>query len=482
MARRPNILLIMTDQQRWDTLRCLGFEHMATPNIDALARRGVCFRHAFVQGATCAPSRACIVTGQYAHAHGALHNMTWPTQDAPNWIEQLRATGYRTVNVGKMHTAPLRLACGFDSRRIVENKNHHAPRLGAKDDYDLLLEEQGLTRPAIAYDQTIDDWFEQLGTTVWPLDEALFPDNVVGRWTLEALAGHDFDTPLFLWAGFPGPHDPYDVPASALERYPGDGIPDPVGYPGEEWDKPALHRESMRKMGAMRNTAAIWWQHATPEKIRRMRRHYFANVMVIDDWVGRIVQELRRRGQLDNTIVVFTSDHGDALGDHGMIYKFTTHYESVARVPLVWAGPGIAGRGVIEPMVEMIDLGPTLLELANLPPMDPERVHGQSYAALLNGRQDTFRDVVFSGEGQRRFMVRTREWKLVYYPGQTDGELYRICEDPDELRNLYGSEAHRPIRLEMIQRLFDWMVRTRCRPQINLEGLAAQAAGKTRGY
>ena len=136
----PNIILIMTDQQRWDTVACNGYPHMITPHIDALARRGVSFTHAFAQGAVCGPSRNSIVSGQYVHTHGVEGNEQWLRPDQPNWIECLRRGGYQTVNIGKMHTAPIRLPAGFEHRTVVENKNysqgHHGPDT---DDYDLYL-------------------------------------------------------------------------------------------------------------------------------------------------------------------------------------------------------------------------------------------------------------------------------------------------------------------------------------------------------
>ena len=151
---RPNIVLMMTDQQRWDTLRFLGFEHMVTPNLDRLARRGIAFSHAFTQGAVCGPSHNSIVSGQYVHTHGVEHNEAWLAPDQPNWIERLRDGGYHTVNIGKMHTAPIRLPCGFNHRTVVENKNYcqgmHGPD---PDDYDLYLAHYGLRRPALSYFQ-----------------------------------------------------------------------------------------------------------------------------------------------------------------------------------------------------------------------------------------------------------------------------------------------------------------------------------------
>ncbi len=432
----PNIVLIMTDQQRWDTLGCLGFSHVLTPNLDALAGRGACFTHAFAQGAICTPSRASIVTAEYVHAHGAEQNETWPDASHPNWIAALRDGGYRTVNVGKMHTAPVHLPCGFHERLVVENKNFMQGIMGPPDAYDLYLAERGVTRPALRYFEEVPDWFDRLQAIEWPYDEDWFPDNFIGRETVARLEAHDFSTPLFFWAGFTGPHDPYDIPASVLARYEGVEIPDPVGFPGEAETKPAEHRIGMEKMDGWRMFAAIWWSRATPERIRAMRRHYYANITLVDDWVGRIVATLAQRGQLENTLFVFTSDHGDCLGDHGNVYKFTTHYDSVVRVPFIMAGAG-------------------------LPPL--QRIHGRTLAPLLRGEASHHREIVFSEHLPGRLMARTREWKLVFYPGKPYGELYHLEHDPDELHNLYENADAAPMRRELTDELLQWMVQTRKR-------------------
>jgi arylsulfatase A-like enzyme len=454
-----NILFIMSDQQRWDTLGALGCSHVLTPNLDALARRGQVFRHACAQGALCGPSRASLVTGQYVHAHGAEQNETWPDETHPNWVAALRDGGWHTVNIGKMHTAPIDLPCGFNERLVVENKNYMQGIMGPPDAYDRYLAEHGMTRPALRYFEEVPGWFDRLGAIEWPYDEALYPDNFIGRHTVDYLERYDYQRPLFCWAGFIGPHDPYDVPASVLARYDGIDIPDPVCFPGEADTKPAEHREGMKGMDGWRQFAAIWWSRATPERVRAMRRHYYANITCIDDWVGRIVDTLDRKGQLDDTLFVFTSDHGDTLGDHDNVYKFTTHYDSVVRVPLVLAGPGVPAAGIRDAQVQLIDLGPTLLELAGLPPCPA--MHGRSLTPLLHGEVDELHDAVFSEHLPRRLMVRTRAWKLVFYPGKPYGELYHLAEDPDELRNLYDVPAHHATRLRLQDRLLQWMVETR---------------------
>ena len=456
---KPNIVLIMTDQQRWDTLGCLGFDHMITPNIDRLAKRGVAFSQAFVQGTVCGPSRNSIVSGQYVHTHGIEKNEAWLTPEQPNWIEQLRDGGYHTVNIGKMHTSPIRLPCGFNHRTVVENKNYRQGGHGPDpDDYDLYLMQFGLKRPALSYHFEVSDWPDHLGATVWQHDEDLFIDNCVGRWSVDSIRDHDFEKPLFLWSGFAGPHDPYDVTQSALDLYDDVEIPDPIGYDGELDTKPPTQKESMERMDGRESPAAIWWSRATPERVRQMRKHYYANITLIDEWVGKIVAEIEKKGALDNTIFVFTSDHGDCLGDHGLVYKFSSHYDSVARVPFVVAGPGVTELGIQDPLVELIDLGPTLLDYAGLGTL--EGASGVSVRSLLEGNRSPIHDIVFS-EHYPRIMARTKEWKLVFYPGEVYGELYYLEEDPDELYNLYSDPKRALVRSDMVERMMHWYGETR---------------------
>ena len=458
---QPNIILIMTDQQRWDTLRCYGYEHMITPHVDALAARGVAFSHAFTQGAVCGPSRNSIVSGQYVHTHGVEGNEQWLAPEQPNWIESLRAGGYRTANIGKMHTAPIRLPAGFEYRTVVENKNYQQGLHGPDpDDYDLFLAHHGLRRPAVTYFKEIPDWPDRLQATVWPYADELYPDNFIGQQSVDYIGRCPFDKPLFLWTGFAGPHDPYDVTADFLALYDDVDVPDPVGFEGELDTKPPTQKRGMEGMDGKHSPAAVWWSRATPERIRRMRRHYYANVTCMDDWVGKIVAALESRGQLDNTVLVFTSDHGDCLGDHHQVYKFSSHYDSVARVPLVFAGPGVESLGVRDPLTELIDLGPTFLEMADLEPLTG--ANGVSLSPLLRGDEVELHDCVFSEYGPR-VMARTHDWKLVLYLGEEYGELYHLAEDPDELRNLYDTPDAREARRRMVERTMHWYGTTRKR-------------------
>jgi arylsulfatase A-like enzyme len=451
----PNALFILTDQQRPDTIGALGTPHARTPNLDRLAAAGLCSTGTYVQSTVCVPSRACILTSKYVHAHGVADNGRWIRDDETNWVHDFRRAGYHTAAIGKIHSSPVHHPCGFEHRWVAENKNHgvRAPGDHEKDDYDVFLRERGLVKPSLHYRETVPDWHGQLGAVVWPLDEDLFYDSVVGAKAVDYLDRHDYARPLLLHVGFPGPHDPFDVPASDLEAYGHPEIPEPLGYEGEFDHKPSAQRQYMEMMEELRFPASIpLLTRGTPEKIRRMRRHYYANVMLIDRWVGRLLDKLDEKGQLGNTIVVFTSDHGEPLGDHGMIYKFGCHYEPVVRVPCLWSGPGIPHRDPEPGLAETIDFGPTLLDLCGIASDQP--FQGRSLRPLLE-RGEPVRDAVFS-EFDQRLMVREGDWKLVYYARDGEGELYDLAADPHELRNRFGDPSASEHRARLLARLLHW--------------------------
>ncbi len=450
----PNVVFVMTDQQRPDSIGCLGYQHAVTPNLDRIAASGLCLTNVYVQSTVCVPSRACIMAGKYAHTHGAVDNGTWISDDESNWVYDFFNAGYHTAAIGKIHSKPFHHPCGFEFRWVAENKNACGNRSTAeKDDYEVMLRERGHVRPGANYQNMISDWFSQLGAAVWPLDDELYPDTVVGQKTVDYLDVYDFERPVMLHVGFPGPHDPFDVPQETLNRYGERAIPEPVGYEGEFNDKPEAQRKYMDLMETRFCGACIpLMSEGTPEKIDRMRRHYFANVMLIDEWVGRICDKLEEKGQLKNTVFVFTSDHGETLGDHGMIYKFGTHYDSVAKVPCIMAGPGIRMGEVESGLVETIDFGPTLLDLCGIE--TAQTFQGRSFRPLLE-HGDPVRDAVFSEYGQR-LMVRAQRWKLVYYVKDGEGEMYDLQEDPEELNNRYDDPAVSHIRGELSARLLSW--------------------------
>ncbi len=456
MAERPNIILIMTDQQRLDSIAALGAPWMQTPNLDRLVNEGVSFTNCFVNSPVCVTSRASLFSGKYPHKVGAFHNFQ-PWQ--PTWVQWLADAGYHCVNIGKMHINPYQAMGGFHQRFVVENKDRplfldEHPR-AFYDEWDKALKSHNIVKPSRynRYADNPDAYEKALGCFAWTDAEDLHSDFFVGNtvnWWLEDRVS---DAPLFLQIGFPGPHPPYDPSPRFLDMYADTDIPLPTVSEAQLAAQPKAQKELRENMIGF-NFDSVQWQHMPPNTdILRLRRHYAANVSMIDQKVGEIIEALDHKGYLDNAVVIFTSDHADALGDHGHIQKWTM-YDTVLRVPLIVWSPGRGAKSAqIDTPMELMDVAPTILESAGVaipgdwdaqslwPSIDDPTVppgDGVVYAELA-------RDHIQTGA---EFIVMRRDdrWKLVWYAGEDDGELYDLRADPDELINLWFDPAHREMR------------------------------------
>ncbi len=463
---RPNIILIMTDQQRYDTVAATGAEHMITPNIDMLASEGVSFDNCFCTAPSCVPSRASFFNGQYPHALSVYNNgCPW---DA-SWVEQLQGAGYHTANVGKMHTVPFDAACGFDQRFVVENKDrplhHERPRGGFYDEWDKFLNNSGVRKPSrVTYRDEHPEYETALGAYEWPLDEQYHPDTFVGNMAEWFIRERNSESPMFLQIGFPGPHPPYDPPARFLDMYDGVDVPVPDVTDAELSGQTPAQKTYREEMIDGNHDAVRWQADPTVEQLARLRGHYAANVTLIDEQIGRIMAALDDRGYLDDAIVVFTSDHGDCLGDHGHVQKWTM-YDEITRVPAIVCAPGRLPEGQrVDGLVQQMDLAPMLFELAGV-----EFPGGRSAVSALPMVTDGApgRDAVFAEHSADNVlkgvnfisMVRTADWKLVHYLDQDCGELYDLRTDPRETNNLWGCAHHASTQAELMETLRDWRIR-----------------------
>ncbi|MCZ7646501.1 MAG: sulfatase-like hydrolase/transferase [Planctomycetota bacterium] len=425
--RRPNLLVILDDQHRFDYLGCAGAKWVRTPNLDKLASRGVRFTQCCTNAPVCAPARIALSAGLQPHRLGALGNSAFLPRSAPTYYQHLRDHGYYVGCVGKLDLAkpdgyngrdgdrPATYMWGFTHPVECEGKMHagHSPE--PRGPYGLWLRERGL------YEAFHQDYKRRRkeGYHVSAHDSVLpteaFEDCYIGRRSAEWIERTPGDFPWHLFVSFVGPHDPYDPPAEYGARYRGAEMPPPIPlHPGE---KPAWIRERQ--------------QAYAPEKVLETRRQYCAAIEAIDDQVGLILAAVEKRGWTDNTYVIFASDHGEMLGDHGL-YTKSVPYEAALRVPLLAAGPGIAGGRVCEAPVELIDINPTVCELAGLPAQP--NLDARSFAPVLRGESATHRSECLSG--LRNFsLVRTERHKLVRSLND-ETELYDLREDPHEQRNL----------------------------------------------
>jgi len=456
---QPNIILIITDQQRYDTIRALGADWMHTPNLDRLVREGVSFDQCHCTSAVCVPSRASFFSMEYPHKVNSYGNGS-PWHQC--WVEDFQKAGYHTVNVGKMHTIPMDGSFGFDQRYVVENKDRpprdHSPHGGYLDDWDRFLLFSGIEKPSRAnYKANHPDWETGLGAFAWPLEEHLQPDMFVGQMAVQVINRRTATNPLFLEIGFPGPHPPYDPPQRHLELYDDVSIPIPV-VTDEELAKQPSHHALQREWCLEGNHDAVNWQlKPSDDQLLRLRRHYAANVTSIDEQVGNIIAALDEKGMLENSVIVFMSDHGDCTGDHGHIQKWVM-YDAVTRVPAIVWSPGRIPEGKrTDALIQHMDLAPMLFDLAGI----EVPKHTGAESALPNGDTEfAGRDAVFcelKGREDYLVMVRTQEWKLVsYLENGNVGELYDLNRDPAELQNLWNDPKLSEIQMTLLDRIRIW--------------------------
>ncbi|MBZ4690553.1 MAG: Arylsulfatase [Cereibacter sp.] len=461
--KRPNIVFILTDQQRLDTIRALGFPHMETPVLDSLVEGGTSFRNMYVTSPSCSPSRASLFSGTYPHTNGVFRN------DEPwvwSWVKLLAEAGYRCVNVGKMHTMPVEGPFGFHERHVVENKDRDHPNLPFYlDTWDKAFWTRGLRKPSRVSYRERPDYDDRLGAFVWEAPEDLHPDVFVPSLACLWLERYKGQEPFFLQIGIPGPHPPYDPTQDYLDRYEGrDDLPMPINDYDLDAEQPAAMRELRRHHQGEDHDAIVHLEDPTAEQLRRQRAHYYANVSMIDTQVGRIIEALKARGVLDETIIVFTSDHGDCLNDHGHSQKWNMFEQTVHVPALVW-GAGIPGGRSVEDLVALFDFGPTILEWAGIAP--PAWMEARSLNPLMGlAAEDGERDRVFAEHTNDAIlqgtnymtMIRKGDWKLVHFVDSAEGQLFDLAADPEERSNRWDDPACAARRQELIMDILRWRI------------------------
>lgn len=476
MSDRPNIVFIITDQQRLDTIAALGHEHMITPCLDDLVSRGASFENMYVTAPVCSPSRASLFSGTYPHTNGVFRN------DEPwsyCWVNELAKAGYRCVNIGKMHTWPVEGAFGFHERHVTENKDRDHPDLPFYlDNWDKALRIRKAYKPSRVTYRKLPDHKEQMGAFIWAHDEDLHPDVYVtdtACWWLERYPGTE---PFFLQVGLPGPHPPYDPTQEYLDKYEGRSLPMPI----QDYDldsQPESLRELRRNHLQHDHDAVVHLENPSQEQLRRQRAHYYANCSMIDTQVGKIVDSLRDRGVLDNTLIIFTSDHGDCLNDHGHSQKWNMYEQSV-HVPAVVSWPGKIPAGLkISAFSSLMDFGATILDYADAD--IPAWMEAESLKDLLEGKTSTGRPRLFCEQSDDAIMngckfvtmVREDQWKLVHYVGNDEGQLFNLDNDPGERVNLWNSPDHASVRQQLVNEILNWRIEGSRRTQGFIQMLAA---------
>lgn len=441
---KPNILFIMTDEQRYDALGCCGNSQIQTPNIDSLCRDSVNFTHSFCPYAVCTPSRYSILTGLYTHQHRGRTNASTPSELLDTYPKALSRSGYRTKAIGKMHFTPTYLDVGF--QRMVLAEQHGQGRL--EDDYHRELREAGLVDAVDLMDQRPEfrqrapkEYWDNFGALVSDLPEAWHSTTWIGDKAIMELerwnrCGNQ------MTVSFIKPHHPFDPPREWAEMYDPEKI-DPL--PG--WTDEILPRDQAFNPGFFPN------KDLTLKVIKRITAYYYATISHIDHQVGRMIEVLKRRGLYDNTMIIFTSDHGEFLGFHHMILKNNYYYDPVVRVPLLIKFPGNKDGGTSrDTLTNNIDLAPTILAQAGVKPRTP-------MAGFDLGDPTNDRPYIFAEAGQgMMYMARSRNQKLCLTRNASQRLFTDLRRDPLEMENLYSDPEYKEAMLEHREAISEWLM------------------------
>jgi len=397
--RQPNVLLLLTDDQRADTIAALGNPVVKTPNLDQLARSGLVFRNAYCFGsnspAVCLPSRNMLLSGRY---YSRWAGRDFAPADQSNLPDALKRAGYETWHEGKRGNTAREIHTRFDhSSYIVEDECRTSGEHGK---------------------QCVDD-------------------------AIEFLRSRSADRPFFIHLELEGPHDPRVAAQHYLDQYKRDQIPLPVNFlPEHPFDNGELK---------IRDEQLEQWPR-TPDAIRRHLHEYYACITSIDGHIGRLLTVLRELGEYERTIIIFSSDNGLALGSHGLMGKQNL-YEAGMKVPLILSGPRIAS-GSSDALVYLLDIFPTVCDLIGAPV--PPALDGRSLMPVIAGKSPGVRDTLFLAYRDVQRAVRDERWKLIVYPQIQRMQLFDLLADPGETSDLSSDPAQRERLSRMQELLHRW--------------------------
>ncbi|MFN7936142.1 MAG: sulfatase-like hydrolase/transferase [Bryobacteraceae bacterium] len=434
--KKPNFVVIYTDDQRFDTIRALGNKEIHTPNMDRLASRGVAFTNAYImggtQGAVCVPSRAMLMTGQSLFRAARNTGATPGDKSEPGpfhmFPEVLRQNGYQTFATGKWHNGPKLFARAFGSGGNIFFGGMGDQLKMPVQDFD----------PSGAYPKSAIHPSGKFASE-------LFADTAVGF-----LNGYQSEQPFLLYCAFTSPHDPRMAPKQFADLYSPDKVTLPKNFlPEHPFDN-----------GELKVRDELLAPHPrTPEEVKRQLADYYAMVSEVDHQIGRILDALDRGPHAGNTYVVFAGDNGLAVGRHGLFGKQSVYDHSV-HVPLIVCGPGVPKSKRNDAFVYLFDIAPTIYEWAGI--AKPDTVDGESLTGLLNGTRKQTRESMFYAYRHFQRAVRTRDWKLIRYTvdGKETLQLFHLAKDPLEMTNLAGKPEYRGQQEKLLAELKLWQRKT----------------------
>lgn len=479
---RPNILLITSDQQHFDTIGAFNSE-ISTPNLDRLVKEGTTFKRAYCPNPTCTPTRASIITGLYPSQHGAWSLGTKLMEDQLTVGRVFSENEYRTSLIGKAHFQPLRSTETYESLEAyptlqdldfwetfdqpfygfehAELARNHTNEAHVGQHYALWMEEKGC-------DNWRDYFVEPTGTMDrqaehhWSIPEKYHYNTWIAERTNAKMADYvENDENFFMWSSFFDPHPPYLVPEPWDTMYDPDELTIPQGVEGEHEQNPPHFQKTQEEnpdFSAYSETKmGIHGYHShqiDPERHKKITATYYGMISMMDKYIGKILDQLDELGIADNTIVVFTTDHGHFFGQHGLQAKGGFHYEDLIKLPFIVRYPGKVKAGdVSESMQSLVDLAPTFLSFAGVD--IPHRMTGVDQSAVWTSEKDIARDHIICEFRHEPTTIHQKtyvndRYKITIYYNQTYGEIFDLEMDPGELQNLWDDPDHQTLKQELL--------------------------------
>lgn len=418
--RRPNVLLVTADQWPGALLGCAGREDIDTPTLDRIAANGTRFPNAHSECPICIPARRSLMTGTSPRVHGdRVFQPALEKPDLPHLAQVFRDAGYQTGAVGKLHVYPPRDRIGFEE---VVSFEEGRPQLGGPDDWEIWLSDRGQAGLGYAHGMS-NNGYE---VRPWHLAEDMHPTVWQARQMCRMIQRRDTTRPQFLYLSFNFPHPPIVPPQSYLSMYAGREM------------RPAVQGDWTGDLPPALDRVRRSWPELSAERLAEVRRAFYAQCTLIDHQLRMVIGTLREQEMLDDTVVLFTSDHGDMLGDHGLFAKRVMLAGSVGVPMLLMGRKGCerVAQGVDDRLACMADVMPTLLDLAGVPV--PESCTGRS---LLSAPRETLYCEALEGHTAMRMLTDGR-WKLIWYPAGNRFQLFDRQNDPDEVRDLSAVAEH----------------------------------------
>ncbi len=476
--KKPNIILFMCDQLRYDALGCYGNTQIHTPNIDRIALNGSTFDNHFVSNPVCSPSRCTVLTGRYPKNHGTRDNGIPLRDEEITFPQVLRDNGYLTAAIGKMHITTQFMPkedeqddwpedrYGFDVIHTTCDCKTGEYLNWLKEESSIDYEEVKMQGERKMKEDKASAADKDTSGPPQVYESNINPEYHQSHWiadrTIDLINDSTPDTPFFAFCSFVDPHHPFDPPKPYSEMYDPEKLDEPMIFENELEDKPP-HFQKARSGHGFSNEKYDY-RKLSIDEWKKVKAAYYGMITLIDDNIGRILDAIEKKGIENDTLILFTNDHGELLGDHGLLFKGPFHYDCLIKAPMIIKWPGVVPKGSrYSQVTEHVDIMPTILEYAGI--RTPYGVQGNSMAAVLRGDKGAGKEYAMTefncyDWGLSVKTITGKDYKLTYYAGEDFGELYDRNIDPNEIVNQWNNPEYQDIKEYMMKKLMNRIIET----------------------